>query len=338
MQPFEVSLGKIGVTVDDIVQGWHEVERICHDLATDITVGSVRISLVQPSYWERVVAEGFRLPQGAALDELTIELVTMLGDPDPHIRVDIAQSVLQKWICEGFYDDLLVGLGDGLALGLRKGLGEDGTASVLRRSYSASVLADVVARDNETHGLHPTAVLTWADQAVGWFLAERDLRGWTAGQGWANAVTHGADVIGAFSASRHLGADELRVLLDVIAERLTVPTVHRLTGIDDQRLAFATMSILHRDLISIDSLEGWLDRLSMVWPNEPDSPTPDSIARENTADYVRALHLQLLLGVRSTPAQNAASTSSILPSVRSDLLIALQRSLRSGAPWLYRQP
>lgn len=293
---------------------------------------------MQQSYWERVVAEGFRLPQGAALDQLTIELVTMLGDADPHVRDDIAYSVLQTWIKEGVYDELLIGLGDGLALGLRKGLGEDGTSSVLRRSFSAGVLADVIARENITHSLHPAAVLTWADQAVAWLLAERDLRGWIPAQGWANAVIHGADVLGALSASRHLGADELPVLLDVVAERLSTSTPHRFTADEGQRLSYATMSVLHRDLISIDALEGWLERLAVAWRDESTYPAPGAIARANTVDYLRALHLQLLLGVQRTPAQNAASTTKIMPTSRSDLLIALQRTLRSTAPWLYRQP
>ncbi|TDE14959.1 DUF2785 domain-containing protein [Jiangella asiatica] len=292
---------------------------------------------MQQSYWERVVAGGFRLPQGAALDELTIELVTMLGDTDPHVREDIAHSVLQAWVREGVYDELLIGLGDGLAVGLRKGIGEEGTTSVLRRSYSASILAEVIARDNTTHGLHPTAVLTWADQAVGWFLAERDLRGWTPSQGWANAVVHGADVLGALSASRHLGADELRVLLDVVAERLGTPTRHRFSAGEEQRLAYATMSILHRDLIAIESLESWLERLTLAWQDDSPPPAPGAAARENTLDYVRSLHLQLLLGVRGTPAQDVASTAKAMPSVRSDLLIALQAALRASAPWLYRQ-
>lgn len=293
---------------------------------------------MQQSYWERVVADGFRLPQGAALDELTIELVTMLGDTDPHVRTDIAHSVLQTWICEGVYDELLIGLGDGLALGLRKGLGEDGTPSVLRRSYSAAVLAEVIARDNVTHGLHPAAVLTWADQAVAWLLAERDLRGWIHSQGWANAMVHGADVLGALSASRHLGADELPVLLDVIAERMSLPTPHRFAAGEEQRLAYATMSLLHRDLIPIDTLETWLERIATVWEDASPPPAPGAAARENTIDYLRALHLQLLLGVHGTPAQNVATRPNIMPGVRSDLLIALQRALRSSAPWLYRQP
>ena len=293
---------------------------------------------MQQSYWERVVADGFRLPQGAELDQLTIELVTMLGDTDAHSRCDIAHSILQTWIGEGVYDELLIGLGDGLALGLRKGIGEDGTPSVLRRSYSAAVLADVIARDNVTHGLHPAAVLTWADQAVAWFLAERDLRGWIPSQGWANAIIHGADVIGALSASRHLGADELPVLLDVVAERLCTPTPHRFAAGEEQRLAFATMSLLHRDLIPIDTLENWLDRIAVAWKDQSPPPTPGAAARENTIDFLRSLHLQLLLGVQGTPAQDAAAKAVIMPAVRSDLLIALQRALRASAPWLYRQP
>ncbi|PSL06659.1 uncharacterized protein DUF2785 [Haloactinopolyspora alba] len=293
---------------------------------------------MQQSYWERVVAEGCRLPQGAALDELTIELVSMLGETDPHVRTDIAHSVLQTWIGEGIYDELLVGLGDGLVLGLRKGIGEDRTPSVLRRSYSAAVLAEVIARDNVTHGLHPAAVLTWADQAVAWMLAERDLRGWIPAQGWASPMTHAADVLGALSASRHLGADELPVLLDVLAERLSTATTYRFTAGEEQRLAFATMSLLHRDLIPIETLEGWLERLTAVWADADPTPDPGAAARENAVDYLRALHLQLLLGVHGTPAQNVATTASIMPGVRSDLLIALQRALRSSAPWMYRQP
>lgn len=293
---------------------------------------------MQQSYWERVVADGCRVPQGAALDDLTIELVTMLADTDPHVRCDIAYSVLHKWIGEGVYDELLAGLGDGLATGLRKGLGEDGSPSVLRRSYSAGVLAAVIARDNVTHGLHPAAVLTWADQTVAWLLAEQDLRGWIPGQGWANAIPHGADVLGALSASRHLGADELPVLFDVVAERLTTSTPHRFTAGEEQRLAYATMSLLHRDLVTIDTLETWLERVAVAWTDDSEPPAPGAATRENTTDYLRALHLQLLLGVHGTPAQNVASRPGVMPAARSDLLIALQRALRASAPWLYRQP
>jgi hypothetical protein len=98
------------------------------------------------------------------------------------------------------------------------------------------------------------------------------------------------------------------------------------------------MSILHRDLVTIESLEGWLERLSQAWQEDSRPPSKRAAARENTLDYLRALHLQLLLGVQGTPAQNVASTVRAMPAVRSDLMLALQAALRSSAPWLYRQP
>ncbi|MGH8775996.1 MAG: DUF2785 domain-containing protein [Jiangellaceae bacterium] len=290
------------------------------------------------SYWERVVADGYRVPHGAALDDLTTDLVSMLGSGDPRVRDDIAYSVLSTWIAEGVYDELLAGLGDGLVLGLRVGLGEDGTDTVLRRSFSAVGLAAVIARDNVVHTLHPTTVLTWADRSVAWFLAERDLRGWVPERGWVHTVAHGADVLGTLAASRYLGAEELRVLLDVVSERLLIPTEHRFAAGEDDRLAYATMSLLHRNLVPVEALEHWLERLSTIWaePAEPGGHEP--AGRSNGIAYARALHLQLLLGVSGTPGQDASAAAGVTPTCRPDLLIALQRSLRNSAPHIFRRP
>ena len=289
------------------------------------------------SYWERVVADGYRVPHGAALDDLTTDLVKMLGDGDPRVRDDIAYSVLSTWVSEGVYDELLAGLGDGLVLGLRVGLGEDGSDTVLRRSFSAVGLAAVIARDNAVHTLHPTTVLTWADRSVAWFLAERDLRGWVPERGWVHAVAHGADLLGTLAASRYLGSEELRVLLDVIAERLLIPTEHRFAAGEDDRLAFATMSLLHRDLVSVDELESWLDRAAALWADPVTPGERESATRTNAVAYARALHLQLLLGVTGTPVQDSMAIPAVNPGCRPDLLIALQRSLRSSAPLILRR-
>jgi hypothetical protein len=54
--------------------------------------------------------------------------------------------------------------------------------------------------------------------------------------------------------------------------------------------------------------------------------------------FARALHLQLLLGVTGTPAQDVSASPALNPSCRPDLLIALQRSLRASAPHVFRRP
>ncbi len=292
---------------------------------------------MRKSYWERVVADGYRVPHGAALNDLTAELVSMLGDPDPRVRDDIACSILRTWTDEGVYDELLSGLGDGLLHGLKAGVGEDGTPSVLRRSLSAMTLGHVVRRDNAVQVLPATSVLTWADRSVAWFLAERDLRAWDPEIGWVQAFSHGADLLSAFAASRYFNRDELTVLLDVIAERLLTDTDYRLVSGECDRLAHATMSMLHRNLITVDTLETWLERLAKAWAGPLDQSERESPVRANCIRYARALHLQLLLGVTGTPTQDVMGSPGATPTCRPDLLIALQRALRTSAPGIFRQ-
>ncbi|HEX5770541.1 MAG TPA: DUF2785 domain-containing protein, partial [Nocardioidaceae bacterium] len=88
------------------------------------------------TFWEQVKANGLKVPGDRPLAELTSELTAMLGDPDPSIRDGIAYPTITTWILDGVYDELLEGLGDGMAAGLAVGLGEDGTDTVFRRSFS----------------------------------------------------------------------------------------------------------------------------------------------------------------------------------------------------------
>src|SRR6476661_7659115 len=106
------------------------------------------MSDMESAFWDRVVAEGHKVPADRPLADLTADLTTMLGSTDPSIRDGIAFPTLATWVSEGVYDDLLEGLGDGMTAGLRVGIGENGTDSVFRRSFSA--LALTVCLDRAT--------------------------------------------------------------------------------------------------------------------------------------------------------------------------------------------
>ncbi len=273
------------------------------------------------SYWNQVLADGLAVPSDRPLDDLTADLTRMLGSTDPAQRDGTAYPALTTWIDRGVYDDLLTGLGDGMAAGLRVGLGEEGTDSVFRRAFSVRVLARCVARDNE-HGLVTDAtVLGWGDRIVTWLLRERDVRGHVPGKGWAHAIAHGADAIGALAASPHLGAPELTVLLDVLADRVLLPVDRALTSGEPDRAARATMAVLRRDVLPMALLEPWVGRLAAAAAptgSVDDSPTSDPfLATGNAESFLRALYLQVALG---TPA----------PDVRSDLLLVLVDALRAS--------
>lgn len=271
------------------------------------------------SYWKHVIEDDFEVPSDRPLDDLTAELTRMLGSTDPTTRDETAYPALATWTDRGVYDDLLAGLGDGMAAGLTVGLGEKGTDSVFRRSFSVLILGECVARDNAA-GLVPGGkILEWGDRVATWYLRERDLRGFVPGSGWAHAVAHGADALGALAESPHFQVNELTVLLDVIADRLALPADAVFTAGEPDRMAGATMSILRRNLVPLSLLEPWVARIAQTARRRSSDDRDPFLAVGNAQAFLRALYLQLAL------APNP-------PQVRSDLLLVMVDALRASNP------
>lgn len=271
-------------------------------------------------YWRQVLERGLEVPTDRPLDELTAELTRMLGSTDPDLRDGTAYPALGTWIDRGVYDDLLVGLGDGMAAGLEVGLGEEGTDSVFRRTFSVLVLGTVIERDTEQQLVPADRVLRWGDQIVGWYLRERDLRGYVAGKGWAHSVAHGADAISSLAGSRHLGVAELTVLLDVIADRVLSIDVPLACGEPD-RMASAVMEILRRNLVPVSVVEPWVNRVAAhANPFGSGGDHDPFAATSNPQALLRALHLQLSFGPQP-------------PVDRADLMLVTVDALRRTNPF-----
>jgi hypothetical protein len=267
------------------------------------------------AYWNRVRSAEMAVPTDRPLPDLTAELTTMLGSVDPVERDEIAYPILATWVSEGVYDDLLAGLGDGMAAGLTRGLGEVGTDSVFRRSFSALVLGECVERDNAESRLPASKILEWGDLAAGWLVRERDVRGFVPTKGWAHAVAHGADVIGALAQSQHFGLNELTVLLDVLADRVILEPSTPLVSGEPDRLARATMAVLRRRLVPLRIIEPWLARLSAAATVRVPAEQDPFLVTATPEAYLRALHLQVALAPEPI-------------DVRADLLLAIVDALR----------
>lgn len=270
--------------------------------------------------WKQVHDDDFRVPEGLPLADLTEELTLMLGDTDPALRDETAYPTLATWIGRGVYDDLLPGLGDGMVAGLSAGLGEQGTDSVFRRAFSVLVLAECIRRDNSRPLVLGGKVLQWGDAIATWVLREQDLRGWVDGKGWAHAVAHGADALGALAASPHLGHAELTVVLDVVADRLLLPVERPFVHGEPDRLVGTTMAVLRRGSVPLTVLEPWLNRIAAGASPFTRAPGSDPFtATANAQAFLRSLYLQLALGSRP-------------PAVRADLMLVLVGLLRETNP------
>ncbi|QIK75879.1 DUF2785 domain-containing protein [Nocardioides piscis] len=277
-------------------------------------------------YWRGVLKTGLEVPVDRPLDDLTAELTTMLGSPDPEQRDGTAFPALSTWIERGVYDDLLAGLGDGMAAGLAVGIGERDTDTVFRRSFSVLALAECLARDNQQYLLPGTKIFEWGDRIASWFLREQDTRGYVPGKGWAHALAHGSDAIGTLAHSPHFATNELTVLLDVLADRLLMQESELLVAGETDRMAAATMQILRRNVVSLKVLEPWVMRIAQAAnPFAHSGDLDPYLVTGNAQAFLRSLHLQLQL---------AASP----PQVRPDLILVLVEALKeTNSPFLTSQ-
>ena len=273
--------------------------------------------------WSRLqqgLRKGDRTPPPEhRLSDLTADLTRMLGDPDPYVRDGIAYPFLATWTEHGVYDDLLAGLGDGMCAGLEVGIGEQGTDTVFRRSFSALVLAECIDRDTRVRRQPPTRIMQWGDRLAAWYVRERDLRGFVPGKGWAHAAANGADALGALARSPYFGATELTVLLDVVADRVLDQETPALLHGEPDRIAHAVMEILRRDRVPLSVVEPWVRRLESGARARAAAGSDPYAATGNAQAVLRALYLQLTISPRH-------------PAIRPDLLLSLVASLRRVHP------
>ncbi|MGK2875940.1 MAG: DUF2785 domain-containing protein [Nocardioides sp.] len=246
------------------------------------------------------------------LGEVTADLTRMLGDTDPEVRLSTGLATLQHWLRQGVYDDLLGGLGDGMASGLRHGLGEAGTATVLRRAASALVLADAIDRDNAKPLIGGPKALDWGDRLATWLLRERDLRAEVPGAGRADAIACGARALASLANSPHLQRNELAVVLDVLADRALAEVDLLLSTVAIDELASACLAVLGRGQTDAEALHAWLARVTGVASN---ATGPTSV---NAEAFVRALFVRASVGKRAGEH-------------RADMLLTLVDSIRSTA-------
>jgi Protein of unknown function (DUF2785) len=272
------------------------------------------------SFWRVIANDENALPQGEWVAELTPELLGWLGSTDPELRDEFAYRILAAWIERGQYgSEQLRTMAKQMTANLEAGLGEHGTDSVYLRTYSILILMEIVAFDNASPFLDQADLDGYLEAALGYLLRERDLRSWVPGPGWANAVGHTADLLMMLARSPHLGATELQRILDAIADRLLTPSAATFVHHEDERLAYAALNVLRRNLVDRSWLVAWLDRFTAApgqesWRSAYASEA-ESAARANVTAFLRSLYFQLIL-TESPPPDAPRTSDAVLVTIR----------------------
>lgn len=248
--------------------------------------------------WGAIVAADSRVPPGEDALQLLLELDELLGDRDPHRRDDCGYGLAVQWLLRQRLVEPagLRQLRDRWLANLQQGLGEVGTDSVLRRSFSALCLAVLAARDLQTPFLDAAEVRALVDRAVAYLRDERDLRDHEPAIGWIHATAHTADLLKFLARNPHLDTAGLTTILDAIAAKLAVPMPGAFRMGEDERLARAVLAVVRRDEHDAEAFAAFVARVAATIAAarrcEPFDPQQFAV-EQNGLHCLRTLHTLL---------------------------------------------
>ena len=251
------------------------------------------------SFWQALIDADYAVPEGHTPHDLALALMGSLGSTDPLLRDDFAYGILVRWIDRAILTPVdLHPLIAPLVANLGQDLGQPQSDTVFLRSFSALMLAAIVYYDNhrapfltegEVHDLLATA--------LGYLAAEHDVRGYVGSQGWAHSVAHTADLLDELALSRYATPDDLQHMLAGIGRKLTT-TPQLLLFNEDDRLSYAVLSVLKRELLAPEAVQSWaagLGELPATLGRADTFSNPASQAAYlNTRSFLRSLALRLL--------------------------------------------
>jgi len=248
-------------------------------------------------FWRTLLKQHATVPEHESADALAHELSTMLASPDPELRDDLAYSILATWIYRGnvLPTPTLIALTDEWRTNLKSGIGEAGTDSILKRSFSALCLSEIAGREVKSPFLGNERYHNLVADAVAYLEDERDLRGYDRNLHWIHATAHTADLLAALADNPQLTKHEADAILQAIQARLATATEVFTQGEQD-RLAVAVVSVIRRKDFDASTVTPWLAHFQEqdidVWIHT----TPESLARFQNHNYLlQALTVRILM-------------------------------------------
>jgi hypothetical protein len=270
------------------------------------------------AFWQAIAKNKYAVPEHDSADSLSQELSALLASPDPELRDDLAYSILARWIYRGnISTPQLIVLTEEWQADLRIGLGEVGTNSVLKRSFSALCLSSMAAREAKTPFMGSDRYHQLVAESVTYLQAERDLRGYDAKLHWIHSTAHTADLLAALADSASLTKDEEKAMLSAVAARLaTAPVVY--TQGEQDRLAAAVVAVIRRSDFQTADFESWLNGIQAEDRDVWTATTPESLARFQNHNYMLQA-LTVRLSVEPDSARTSEYRQKVLATLKTRL-------------------
>lgn len=169
-------------------------------------------------------------------------------------------------------------------------------------TFSVLVVVLILQRHIEQPFLDLSEFTHLKERLIGYYIEERDLRGYMTEGGWAHAAAHGADALEELV--RCVESDEA-VQLEVLAaiQGMLYNGRYVFSDDEDDRIASIVVTIIEHDLLSPSLIIHWFGQLEQCcdWPQSRSM----YMICTNTKNFLRSLYFRLLHHNRGTELMDA---------------------------------
>lgn len=247
-------------------------------------------------FWRGIARDGGEVPEGESAAALLAEFDELFASRDAFLRDQLGYGLAQRWILRErrLSAEEARGLAGTWTAWLGRGLGEEGSDTVLVRAFAALDLSLLAAYDLEQPFLDDAGFAALLDGALDELANERDLRGWEPEIGWIHATAHTADLLKFLARNDRLDEEGQARILEGIALRMVEPGPPVFVHDEDERLAAAVVSVLAREDLSPDAFAAFLELCrTPLAAADPEFDPARHAARRNTRNLLRAVHERL---------------------------------------------
>lgn len=193
-------------------------------------------------------------------DEQVGVLLAHIGDLNPTIRDATVYALFARGFTEnGFSPDQRQTIAHTLTNhhNLFRGIDQPENQQVFLRTFTALITALMLESDGPAPWLSTTVRQRFFTDALTYLPREHDQRGWVSGNGWADGVSHGADLLRAAWAHPAFPIAETPqalAVLSTVLQRQTKPFVFD----EEPRLMAPIVAALKAHHLTTDHLASWL--------------------------------------------------------------------------------
>jgi hypothetical protein len=235
----------------------------------------------------------FKVPEGMDAFEMALAMTEYLGDTDAELRDDLVYSILGRWVTHGLFSghqlkQLLEIILDEKHLFYK--IGEKDTDSVFMRAFSVLIVAGIIYAHREACFLNSEELKDVKNKVIKYMKEEKDLRGYVAEGGWAHTTAHSSDTLDELALCKEFGIEELLEILKAIKNKISVDS-HAYICYEDERMAYATNSLISRNLLTEEEISEWIKSFSdfdknIAFPNQ-------LYLNTNIRNYLNSLYYRL---------------------------------------------